>query len=126
MVVLRFLGYEVYMAGKNLGIVGEHPGTSDDATGCRNCYTKPMLSHSGCSGKHASTTVSWAGTKTPPPGKSMFYQVALPGAENDVELDLSRMCSHVHRDLPQKSCMITMDHVIGGQPVRSTPTYLGG
>jgi hypothetical protein len=46
----------------------------------------------------------------------MRYTVAVPYYD---EVDFSKLCNHVHPDLPQKSCVIAIDRFIGGQPVCS-------
>lgn len=62
--------------------------------------------------------MSWTGCKTPPPGKTMSYTVAVPYF---TDIDLGRMCSHVHPDLPAQSCVIAVDRTVRGRPVRSPP-----
>lgn len=82
---------------------------------CRRYYSCPHLSGAGCTGAHASTAITWTGSKTPPPGKTLSYTVAVPYF---TEVDLGGMCSHVHPDLPAKSCVIAVDRTIRGSVVR--------
>lgn len=51
----------------------------------------------------------------------MCYKVFLP-VEPYAPLDLSNLCSHVHSDQPKKSCLVTVDQTIRGQPVRTKPS----
>lgn len=60
--------------------------------------------------------MSWTGCKTPPSGKTISYTVAVPYFD---EVDLGRMCSRVHADLPEQSCVIAVDRNIRGRQVRA-------
>ena len=48
----------------------------------------------------------------------MKYTIALPKTD---KIDLGRFCPHMHADLPKDSCVIAVDRVINGQPVRTLP-----
>jgi hypothetical protein len=79
-------------------------------------YTFPFVSHAGCSGRHASPSVSWTGCRTPPRDKSMTYTVAWPV---DDDLDLSAFCNQMHPSLPKQSCVVGVEREINGQRVRA-------
>lgn len=82
---------------------------------CSKYYSKPAVSHGGCSGYHSSTAISWTSGRTPPPGRSMSYTVVVPYA---TDVDLGLMCHQLNPKYPRKSCVLAVDRLVNGQRVR--------
>jgi hypothetical protein len=87
-----------------------------DLHALRKYYTSPSASYGGCCEEQQSRALTWTGSKTPPPGKTMAYTVALPYFD---DIDLGKLCHQMHPSLPQKSCVIGIDRTIDGKKVLS-------
>jgi hypothetical protein len=77
----------------------------------------PRASSAGCNEAHSSTSLSWSGCRTPPPGKSITYSIAVPYATS---VDLGLACRQMNADLPKKSCVVTVERLINNQRVWSS------